>query len=137
MMPHRPYYRRSKGRYSKKPRPKSRSKPLPIKPGADTRLKKIFRAIGVPRKKPFQPDSFQIEALKAIKEADCLVTVPTGAGKTWIAIEAIREQLSQGRKAWYASPLKALSNSKYLEFIDIFAGLSGAMALTRSTANSS
>jgi superfamily II RNA helicase len=120
MMPQRPYYRRPKGRYSKKPRPKTRFKPVPLKPGADARLKKIFRTIGVPRQEPFRPDPFQIEALEAIQHADCLVTAPTGSGKTWIAIEAIRAQLSKGRAAWYASPLKALSNSKYIEFKDIF-----------------
>ncbi len=120
MKSHRPYARRPKKSYRGKPRSGTWAKPPPIKPGADARLKKIFRAIGVPKPIPFQPDPFQLEALAAIEQADCLVTVPTGSGKTWVAIEAIRRRRARGQKAWYASPLKALSNSKYIEFIDIF-----------------
>jgi superfamily II RNA helicase len=91
-----------------------------IKPGADARLKKIFASIGVPPKKPFTPDRFQLEAVSAIKHSDCLVTAPTGAGKTWIAQQAIAEILTRGEKSWYASPLKALSNAKYVEFSNAF-----------------
>jgi len=58
--------------------------------------------------------------LAAIAQADCLVTAPTGAGKTWIAREAIVRCLQPGQKAWYACPLKALSNSKYIEFSRTF-----------------
>jgi superfamily II RNA helicase len=91
-----------------------------IKPGADARLKKIFTSIGVPDKKPFTPDPFQLEAISAIEHSDCLVTAPTGAGKTWIAQQAIARILGGGGKSWYASPLKALSNAKYSEFSKIF-----------------
>lgn len=91
-----------------------------IKPAADTRLQKIFASIGVPDEKPFQPDPFQRQALSAIKRGDCLVTAPTGAGKTWIAIQAIDHMHSSGKRSWYASPLKALSNAKYQEFSEIF-----------------
>jgi superfamily II RNA helicase len=103
-------------------RPHKRKKPAQknLKPGADPRLKKIFAGIGVPEKAPFTPDPFQEEALDAIEDGDCLVTAPTGAGKTWIAEQAIRRTLAQEGKAWYASPLKALTNSKYNEFADIF-----------------
>ena len=51
---------------------------------------------------------------------DVLVTAPTGSGKTWIAREEIRRLLSAGKRAWYTTPLKALTNSKYQEFIDEF-----------------
>lgn len=51
---------------------------------------------------------------------DVLVTAPTGSGKTWIAREEIRRLLATGRRAWYTTPLKALTNSKYQEFIDEF-----------------
>jgi superfamily II RNA helicase len=91
-----------------------------IKPGADARLKKIFASIGVPGKKSFTPDRFQLEAVSAIKHSDCLVTAPTGAGKTWIAQQAIAEIFAKGGKSWYASPLKALSNAKYAEFSNLF-----------------
>ena len=53
-------------------------------------------------------------------ESDCLVTAPTGAGKTWIAVEAIRRIFDRGGRAWYASPLKALTNAKLIEFSEIF-----------------
>ena len=49
-----------------------------------------------------------------------LVTAPTGSGKTWIAREEIRRLLNAGKRAWYTTPLKALTNSKYQEFIDEF-----------------
>ena len=91
-----------------------------IRPSADARLKKVFARIGVPACQPFKPDPFQLKALAAIRWADCLVSSPTGSGKTWIAEEAIARIRKKGGKAWYASPLKALTNSKYLEFADRF-----------------
>lgn len=72
--------------------------------------------IGVPPPTPFKPDAFQIEALDAIEHEDVLVTAPTGSGKTWIAREEIRRLLAAGKRAWYTTPLKALTNSKYIEF---------------------
>ncbi|MBC8200183.1 MAG: DEAD/DEAH box helicase [Desulfobacterales bacterium] len=93
---------------------------LKLKPKADAGLKKVFSSIGVPKKSAFKPDPFQLKALSAIKKADCLVTAPTGAGKTWIAEKAIAEIHAKHGKSWYASPLKALSNSKYHEFSAIF-----------------
>jgi superfamily II RNA helicase len=72
--------------------------------------------IGIPAIKPFKPDEFQLEALAAIEHEDVLVTAPTGSGKTWIAREEIRRLLSAGKRAWYTTPLKALTNSKYTEF---------------------
>ena len=97
-----------------------RSKSLKIKPGADTELKKVFASIGVPDKTKFKPDKFQLEAVSAINKSDCLVTAPTGAGKTWIAEQAISLILERRGRCWYASPLKALTNSKYNEFSKIF-----------------
>lgn len=91
-----------------------------IRPNADGGLKKVFDEIGVPEKAEFTPDPFQLKALEAIDKADCLVTAPTGAGKTWIAEQAIAKIHKKGGRSWYASPLKALSNSKYHEFSAIF-----------------
>jgi len=93
---------------------------LKIRPGADAGLKKIFASIGVPDKKPFKADVFQLKALRAIEHTDCLVTVPTGAGKTWIAEQAMARIHRKGGRSWYASPLKALSNTKYGEFSETF-----------------
>ena len=79
-------------------------------------VERLLSGIGVPDKKPFAPDDFQIEALEAIETEDVLVTAPTGSGKTWIAREEIRRLLEQGKRAFYTTPLKALTNSKYVEF---------------------
>ncbi|HSK71716.1 MAG TPA: DEAD/DEAH box helicase, partial [Pyrinomonadaceae bacterium] len=73
----------------------------------------LLSGIGTPEPKPFVPDEFQLEALSAIEIEDVLVTAPTGSGKTWIAREEIRRLLEQGKRAWYTTPLKALTNSKY------------------------
>ncbi|HEV7701184.1 MAG TPA: DEAD/DEAH box helicase [Pyrinomonadaceae bacterium] len=83
-------------------------------------VERLLSGIGVPEQKPFKPDKFQIEALAAIEHEDVLVTAPTGSGKTWIAREEIRRLLAQGKRAWYTTPLKALTNSKYAEFIAEF-----------------
>jgi len=79
-------------------------------------VERLLSGIGVPEQKPFSPDPFQLEALAAIEREDVLVTAPTGSGKTWIAREEIRRLLAQGKRAWYTTPLKALTNSKYTEF---------------------
>ncbi len=63
-----------------------------------------------------RPRPFQLESLEAVRQSDCLVTAPTGSGKTWIAEEAIEDVFRRGGRAWYASPLKALTNAKWVEF---------------------
>lgn len=83
-------------------------------------VKRLLEGIGTPRPAPFKPDPFQLEALALLEYEDVLVTAPTGSGKTWIAREEIRRLLESGRRAWYTSPLKALTNSKYQEFSDEF-----------------
>lgn len=83
-------------------------------------VKKLLEGIGTPGPAPFQPDPFQIEALAALEFEDVLVTAPTGSGKTWIAREEIRRLLAAGRRTWYTTPLKALTNSKYQEFSEEF-----------------
>ncbi len=97
-----------------------RNKPQPViaEPSDSEKLavERLLAGIGVPEQKPLKPDDFQLEALAAIEHEDVLVTAPTGSGKTWIAREEIRRLLAQGKKAWYTTPLKALTNSKYVEF---------------------
>jgi superfamily II RNA helicase len=89
-------------------------------PGNDRAVEKLLGGIGTPEPRPLVPDAFQIEALQAIETQDVLVTAPTGSGKTWIAREEIRRLLEQGKRAWYTTPLKALTNSKYTEFSQEF-----------------
>jgi ATP-dependent RNA helicase HelY len=63
---------------------------------------------------PFAPDPFQKEAAAAIDDGKSLVvTAPTGAGKTVIAEAAVAHALDEGGRAFYTTPIKALSNQKY------------------------
>ncbi len=69
----------------------------------------------------FQLDAFQLEAIKHIQEGNSvIVCAPTGAGKTVIAREAIRQALAENKKVFYTAPLKALINQKYYEFSAAF-----------------
>ena len=83
-------------------------------------LRELLAGIGAPKSSPFTPDPFQLEALAALEFEDVLVTAPTGSGKTWIAREEIRRLLEADKRAWYTTPLKALTNSKYAEFAQEF-----------------
>ena len=121
---------------AKSARPKSASRhhppgkyeaSVPVKPTSAARgkppsgqLRRLLEGIGVPPPTGFTPDDFQVEALARLEREDVLVTAPTGSGKTWIAREKIRELLRAGGRAWYTSPLKALTNSKYAEFTEEF-----------------
>lgn len=96
-----------------------------FRPKADSashkrQIEKLLGGIGTPEPTPIIPDPFQLEALQAIETQDVLVTAPTGSGKTWIAREEIRRLLADGKRAWYTTPLKALTNSKYVEFSSEF-----------------
>ncbi len=77
---------------------------------------RLLASIGRPDPIPFTPDEFQVQAVQTVTREDCLVSAPTGSGKTWIALEATTKFLSKGFRTWYATPLKALSNAKYEEF---------------------
>jgi superfamily II RNA helicase len=69
---------------------------------------------------PFVPDPWQEEALAALDETDVVVSVPTGSGKTYVAVEAAKRAIAHNQTVIYTSPLKALSNTKYTEFSRIF-----------------
>ncbi len=90
----------------------------------DPVLNNRFRKIGRPEAGHFRPDPFQLESLDKLKDGDVLVSAPTGAGKTWIAKQAIEGNLKNNLRTWYASPLKALSNSLYEEFMTEFGAAS-------------
>jgi superfamily II RNA helicase len=79
-----------------------------------------LRRIGTPKGGPFEPSPFQREALLRLRAGDVMVEAPTGSGKTWIAEEAIREGLRGGQRAWYTTPLKALSNQKFRRFQNLY-----------------
>jgi superfamily II RNA helicase len=62
----------------------------------------------------FELDAFQVEALDALdRGSSVLVSAPTGAGKTLIAAYGVHVARAAGRKAFYTTPLKALSNQKF------------------------
>ncbi|MBR6098697.1 DEAD/DEAH box helicase [bacterium] len=68
-----------------------------------------------------KPDVFQKAAAQNILlDNDVLVTAPTGTGKTAIAHYAIGKNLRDGKKTFYTTPLKALSNEKYRDFKRIY-----------------
>lgn len=79
-----------------------------------------LEGIGVPPPQPFVPDPWQEEALTALDDTDVVVSVPTGSGKTYVAVEAARQAMEDNRTVIYTSPLKALSNTKFTEFCRIF-----------------
>ncbi len=112
--------KRPKGERRDKREIAEQSSPVRVVPAQTPRqvraVERLLLGIGVPEPRPFKPDAFQLEALAAIEHEDVLVTAPTGSGKTWIAREEIRRLLAAGKRAWYTTPLKALTNSKYTEF---------------------
>lgn len=70
-----------------------------------------------PWRPTFELDRFQTEALAALEEGrSVLVAAPTGSGKTVVAEAAIHRALTTGSRAFYTTPIKALSNQKFLDF---------------------
>ena len=68
----------------------------------------------------FNPDQFQIDAVESInKNFNVLVVAPTGSGKTFIAERAIEKYTNQNQNVIYTTPIKALSNQKYNDFLNI------------------
>ena len=62
-------------------------------------------------------DRFQRQAVGHLDGGrSVLVSAPTGSGKTLVAEHAIDRALSAGLRAFYTTPIKALSNQKYLDF---------------------
>src|SRR5687767_15504792 len=67
----------------------------------------------------FSLDPFQVKACEALDEgAGVLVCAPTGAGKTVVGEFAVHKALAEGRKAFYTTPIKALSNQKYNDLVE-------------------
>lgn len=70
---------------------------------------------------PFRPDAFQQHAAEAIESgASVVVAAPTGSGKTLVAEVAVHLALERGRRAFYTTPLKALSNQKFADFREAY-----------------
>ncbi len=66
----------------------------------------------------FPLDDFQLRACEAVEQGrGVLVAAPTGAGKTIVGEFAVHLALETGRKAFYTTPIKALSNQKYHDLV--------------------
>ena len=65
----------------------------------------------------FTPDRFQRDAIEAVARGhSVVVTAPTGAGKTLVAEGAVHLTVREGKRAFYTTPIKALSNQKFGDF---------------------
>ena len=66
----------------------------------------------------FPFDDFQVRACRALEDGQgVLVAAPTGAGKTVVGEFAVHLGLAGGLKTFYTTPIKALSNQKYLDLV--------------------
>ncbi len=66
----------------------------------------------------FEFDDFQVAACGALSAGKgVLVAAPTGSGKTVVGEFAVHLALAQGRKCFYTTPIKALSNQKYTDLV--------------------
>jgi superfamily II RNA helicase len=86
---------------------------------------------------PFPLDEFQQQAIAALENGrSVVVCAPTGSGKTLIGEYAIYRALARGKRVFYTTPLKALSNQKLRDFRDTFGGdrvglLTGDISINR------
>ncbi len=71
----------------------------------------------------FALDQFQLSAFDAIDLGESvLVAAPTGSGKTVVAEYAIGVARLKKLRAFYTAPIKALSNQKYTELVQLYGG---------------
>lgn len=69
----------------------------------------------------FDLDEFQLQACRHLEAGKAvLVAAPTGAGKTIVGEFAVHLALAQKKKAFYTTPIKALSNQKFQELRQIY-----------------
>jgi ATP-dependent RNA helicase HelY len=66
----------------------------------------------------FSFDPFQLDACRALSAGHgVLLAAPTGSGKTVVGEFAVHLALAEGRKCFYTTPIKALSNQKYADLV--------------------
>jgi ATP-dependent RNA helicase HelY len=67
----------------------------------------------------FPLDDFQVRACRELEDGhSVLVAAPTGSGKTIVGEFAVHLALASGRKAFYTTPIKALSNQKFHDLVE-------------------
>ncbi|CAB4744476.1 unannotated protein [freshwater metagenome] len=82
---------------------------------------------------PFEMDSFQVQGCHALESGkSVLVAAPTGAGKTIVGEFAAHLAITTGKKCFYTTPIKALSNQKYQDLCSMY-GDSNVGLLTGDT----
>ncbi|WP_392533839.1 DEAD/DEAH box helicase [Nostoc sp. C117] len=70
---------------------------------------------------PFELDQFQKDAIASLNAGrSVVVCAPTGSGKTLVGEYAIYRALTRGKRVFYTTPLKALSNQKLRDFREKF-----------------
>jgi ATP-dependent RNA helicase HelY len=85
---------------------------LPTSDRDDDVVAGFLRTLGFPA------DPFQLRAVEALRAGrSVLVAAPTGAGKTVVGEFACHDALARGGKAFYTTPIKALSNQKYRDLV--------------------
>src|SRR6266853_1039964 len=86
---------------------------------------------------PFKLDEFQREAIDKLERSrgGVLVSAPTSSGKTMVAEYAIFRALQDGMKVLYTTPLKALSNQKYHDFVRKYGEASVGLVTGENTIN--
>ena len=70
---------------------------------------------------PYPLDNFQLWAIDAIsRHENVLVTAKTGSGKTLVGEYQIAESLRAGKRVFYTTPIKSLSNQKFADLTKLF-----------------
>jgi len=84
----------------------------------------------------FTLDDFQVTACHALEDGSgVLVCAPTGAGKTVVGEFAVHLALRQGRKCFYTTPIKALSNQKYNDLVSRYGAANVGLLTGDNTIN--
>jgi len=85
----------------------------------------------------FPLDPFQIEACEALEGGEgVLVAAPTGSGKTIVGEFAVHLALAEGRKCFYTTPIKALSNQKFADLVKRYGAEKVGLLTGDNTVNS-
>ena len=86
---------------------------------------------------PFDLDPFQREAIEKLDrgQGGVLVSAPTSSGKTVMAEYAIFRALREGAKVLYTTPLKALSNQKFHDFVRAYGEATVGLVTGENTIN--
>ncbi|NHC47326.1 DEAD/DEAH box helicase [Motilibacter aurantiacus] len=85
---------------------------------------------------PFGLDPFQLEACRALEAGHgVLVAAPTGSGKTIVGEFAVHLALAEGRKCFYTTPIKALSNQKFHDLVERYGAGSVGLLTGDNTIN--